>query len=323
MHKFLTLLLSIELGFFSTLHAQIPLRLISAQDSTLSQGSQSEFFDHDFWISSHEISQKEYAELLGSRPSTYNSDSSIPMHSISWYEAQIFCMKLSAQEGLDNAIDTSAGRPWWTSDPKKNGYRLASSAEWEFASSAHSNTLYYWGDSLADSTISHYAWFEKNANPGGPKSVASLVPNAYGLYDMSGNVAEWVDTWYPGYVGVYRLARGGSWFSSATQLSNQYRADVASPDTRSSLIGFRIVKSALDSRVHSLPHAALMIGVNSIKPDPSNLEDIKISLYSPKGQIQYGPMPFKSEITLQAGIHLILLQSDQKHWKQKLKLMIP
>jgi len=124
--------------------------------------------------------------LEGVTPST------LPVETVSWNDAVAFCLKLSRREGLSPSYTRLHGI---TYDENGTGYRLPSEAEWEYACAAGTTTRYFTGNS--DVTLSRAAWFDSNANSR-THSVAALHPNPFGLYDMHGNVWEWVeDGWDP------------------------------------------------------------------------------------------------------------------------------
>jgi len=143
---------------------------------------------------------------------------------VSWFDAVIFCNKLSAKEGL---------RPFYEIDDKDvrvpdwngPGYRLPTEAEWEYACRANASTptRYSFGDDAAQ--LDEYGWFQVNSSRTHP--VGKKKPNGFGLHDMHGNVSEWCWDWYgEGYykqsreddptgpaagVGLSRVLRGGGW----------------------------------------------------------------------------------------------------------------
>jgi formylglycine-generating enzyme required for sulfatase activity len=135
-------------------------------------------------------------------------------------------------------------------DYSRNGFRLPSEAEWEYACRAGTTTRYYSGDTEID--LARAAWYRGNSRqqtqPAGRKE-----PNAFGLYDMSGNVFEWCNDWFVPYSpepvrnptgirrGSNRVLRGGSWYNSSSVCRSAFR-HFGDPDNRRAYVGFRIVR---------------------------------------------------------------------------------
>ena len=159
-----------------------------------------------FMLGVYEVTQSQYERVMGNNPSRFNGDNN-PVERVSWDDAVEFCRKLSAL-----LSEKAAGRV----------YRLPTEAEWEYACRAGTTTEYSFGDD--DSRLGDYAWFGGNS---GDRTypVGGKKPNAWGLYDMHGNVWEWCQDRYgayPGHAitnpsgpnsGSDRVGRGGGWVS--------------------------------------------------------------------------------------------------------------
>jgi sulfatase modifying factor 1 len=168
-----------------------------------------------------------------------------PVVNVSWYDAVEYANWLSERKGLPKAITGGESKPYIID--LKAGYRLPTEAEWEYAARAGKNTLYAGGDD-----IDEVAW-DLIINSGGRSwPVRGKAPNAWGLYDMSGNVWEWCWDWYGGYPpeaqtnpvelgeGSDRVLRGGSWGVSAERCRVSRRGS-SDPGLRIDDCGFRVV----------------------------------------------------------------------------------
>ena len=230
-----------------------------------------------FYMSDHEVTRGEYKTLMGKDPisaSAYDKDGNRltgddavknnPVNYISWYDALVYCNTRSINEGLTPCytIDGKTDPKDWGSVPSSNnstwnaatcdftadGYRLPTEAEWEWAARGGENYTYAGSDD-----IDEVAWYYENTNNTGTRDVKTKKANAYGLYDMSGNVLEWCWDWYDSISGDTastgpasgsdRCPRGGSWSINASLAQVAYRVS-SSPDYRSNIYGFRLVRNA-------------------------------------------------------------------------------
>ena len=196
---------------------------------TISQG---------FYLGKYEVTQGQWEAVMGSNPSRFRGCGDCPVEQVSWYDAQAFIRKLNEMEG-------------------SNRYRLPSEAEWEYAARAGTTTRYSWGDEIGSNRANcdgcGSQWDDERTAP-----VGSFPANAWGLYDMHGNVWEWVqDCWNGSYRGApadgsawesgdcsYRGLRGGSLDHDPGSLRSAYR--YRSPSGRRSYIyGFRVARTVM------------------------------------------------------------------------------
>jgi len=207
----------------------------------------------DFKISETEVTQKLYAELMDDMPSQSYTGDSLPVENVNWYEAVLFCNALSKSMGFDTVYSyASVGEKHYLEnlaiDYSVKGIRLPTEMEWEIAAHGGTGTTYYWGTAKA----SDYAYYGQNK---GPSAVAQFEPNDYGLFDMAGNVAEWVNDWYGAFPadsvinytgassGNLRVVRGGGWSDVIKDCAPDVR-EKKDPQYTSHSLGFRIVYSA-------------------------------------------------------------------------------
>jgi len=208
-----------------------------------------------FYLGIYEVTQEQYEKVMGSNLSNFKGPK-LPVENVSWNDAQDFCRKLSQLE-------------------KNMTYRLPTEVEWEYACRAGTKTAYYWGDSFDD----RYVWTKEN-NGFKTREVGTRQPNAWGLYDMSGNVWEWCEDWYGDYSageqvdpkgaasGSGRVDRGGGWYLDARGCRSAIRGSTE-PDYHTNFLGFRVVAIPVAGDTPAQPtkpDPALV--VPAVTPDP-------------------------------------------------------
>ena len=203
-----------------------------------------------FYICAHQVTQKEWLDVMGSNPSYFRGENR-PVEQVSWYDAVKYCNALSLLKGLSQcyAIDIYNKDSYNKNeyDDVKwivrcnfaaDGYRLPTEEEWEFAATGgnKSKKYIYSGSDV----LNKVAWFCSNSD-GITHDVKTKSPNELGLYDMSGNVWEWCWDWYEDVLfGKYRVIRGGAWNFDGCSV---YERDSDSPHNRNFSFGFRVVRS--------------------------------------------------------------------------------
>ena len=250
-----------------------------------------------FFICDHEVTQKEYKDIMGTNPSKFKANpekgeiqENRPVEDVSWFDAIEYCNRRSVKEGLAPCykINGSTNPDKWgdrqalsddyvVCDFTANGYRLPTEAEWEYAARAGNNSLslykYVYDD---ESKIDDYAWYALNSRRK-THEVKKKKPNAFGLYDMSGNVQEWcwnrhyevirgrtviIDPigedddsvlFRPGGVAI----RGGSWYWNTTGSVDdcfvrnphftRFDQDEYGFQGKISCIGFRVVRTDIST----------------------------------------------------------------------------
>jgi len=179
-----------------------------------------------YYMGKYEVTQEQWESVMDKNPCS-RKGAKLPVTDVSWEDCQVFIKELNSRTN--------------------GGYRLPTEAEWEYACRAGTTTMYSFGDSL---TIG-----DANIEDAGIKIVGSYKPNAFGLYDMHGNVWEWCVYWkaeYPsGWVtdpmgiclGIYRVLRWGSFDVYGLSARSSYRFNSSRPHNRDDDLGFRLAKT--------------------------------------------------------------------------------
>jgi formylglycine-generating enzyme required for sulfatase activity len=183
-----------------------------------------------FYLGKYEVTQEQWEKVMGANPSNFKG-AKMPVENISWNVARIFLAKLQEYAGRKFALPTEA--------------------QWEFACRAGMSAPWHFGDS--ESSMENYGWYDGDSGQT-THAVGSKKPNAWGLYDMHGNVAEWCEDWYDKHTysggiasdpsgpssGSSRVLRGGAWGDNSGYLRSAYR-NCNGPDGFNDSIGFRCV----------------------------------------------------------------------------------
>jgi formylglycine-generating enzyme required for sulfatase activity len=180
-----------------------------------------------FCMKATEVTQSEWTALMGSNPASKECGSNCPVETVSWDDVVGYANALSLRDGLPECYTGST-----LTGLDCTGYRLPTESEWEYAARAGQNGDEFGGGQSMTAL---------------PHPVGQNKPNAWGLYDLRGNVSEWTGDWYAAYgesatdptgapAGSTRAVRGGGWEASAR--------DAYTPDLRHFQLGFRLVKTA-------------------------------------------------------------------------------
>lgn len=190
----------------------------------------------DFYMGKYEVTQREWVEIIGANPSGFKGCDNCPVENVSWEDVSKYIKKLREKTGKE--------------------YRLPTEAEWEYAARSGGKKE-LWAGTSDDVKLGDYAWHHYNTDDS-THPVGQKKPNGLGIYDMSGNVSEWV---WDGYNKKYyetspkdnpkapldeheieRVIRGGSWVSNPWAIRTTDRSRNA-PDTKDPVCGFRLALS--------------------------------------------------------------------------------
>ena len=189
-----------------------------------------------FWLGKYEVTQEQWEAVMDSNPSYFKGDD-LPMDAVSWDDCQEFIKRLN---GLAS----------------NGGFRLPSEAEWEYTCRAGSDTRFCYGDDADYSELGNYAWYASNSAEK-TRAVGGKQANAWGLYDMHGNVEEWCQDWYhdsyrgaptdgspwESPAGEFHVSRGGHWYSLGLTCRSAYRMSWAPEDIGCGTRGFRCART--------------------------------------------------------------------------------
>jgi formylglycine-generating enzyme required for sulfatase activity len=228
----------------------------SADDDPLAHGYEKPRHEVEvsgFWCMAHPVTRRLWQEVVGAEhhwwPEGLADDR--PVNQVSWYDAVEFCNELSRRAGLAVCYRIDGEDVAWIGD---EGYRLLTETEWEYACRAGSEGRWCFGDD--EELLAEHGWYEANADE--PQPVGRKLANAWGLYDMHGNVWEWCWDWYGRYsdgvlknprgpaAGNKRVVRGGSFVRRPLYLRSASRRGLR-PRLKLAYYGFRCARDVSPS----------------------------------------------------------------------------
>ncbi|MDR2366568.1 MAG: formylglycine-generating enzyme family protein [Deltaproteobacteria bacterium] len=256
-----------------TAYAQTPKGFVLVKGGTFSMGSPGEEPERgqdetqrpvtvgDFYLAPSEVTQREYAALMGNNPSATKGED-LPVENVTWFDAVRYCNIRSEHEGFKPVYTIDGETVTWNRDA--DGYRLPTEAEWEYACRAGTTTPFNTGKTITErqaNFYNHYGYDNDSSGRvigsyiGKTAPVNSYSPNPLGLFDMHGNVGEWCWDWYGAYAvgaqtapsgpetGTYRVVRGGGWNDFPKHVRSAYRSPMP-PVNGVFNIGFRLARNA-------------------------------------------------------------------------------
>jgi formylglycine-generating enzyme required for sulfatase activity len=258
---------------------------VSEPDESINDNQFSTSFSYNFAMGQHEVTQKQFKDIMGYSPKDNGASDTLPVTNVSWHEAAMYTVLLSQKRGLTpcfncGSFDPASGQPFTNTCiaaeglntesayvNRCNGFRLPTETEWELAYRAQIGDSIYTDfhngnmeqakkEDYKDNRLDKIGFYKQNSG-GKPNPIMKKSPNAWGLHDMSGNVAEWVFDWYKSsYSGnstdrigplksestKERVFRGGHFDSFPHQCRGSKR-EKADPATKQPTVGFRIART--------------------------------------------------------------------------------
>lgn len=186
-----------------------------------------------FYMGVYAVTQEQWQDVMGNNPSYFKGEKNLPLESVSWDGCQTFIKKLREKE--------------------KKAYRLPTEAEWEYCCRAGTKTAFHFGGTISTDQANYDGRFDRKMGMFRDRTtpVGSFPANAWGLYDMHGNVYQWCHDWYGDYPkndvvdpqgaenGEVRVLRGGSWYGTSESCRSAFRSKT-DPSYRANDFGVRV-----------------------------------------------------------------------------------
>ncbi len=191
-----------------------------------------------FWLGKYPVTQELYFDVTQEAPSLFKGRNH-PVENVTWEDAVLFCNALSQMAGLQPCYALNATTEEIQVNVTANGYRLPTEAEWEYACKAGTAGARY-------GLLEDVAWFKGNSGRS-TQPVGQKSPNAWGLYDMLGNVWEWCSDIYDQTTyGSYRIFRGGGWCDEERSVMATTRRRSHPSKFKIDDLGFRIARNQIN-----------------------------------------------------------------------------
>ena len=251
---------------------------------------------YGFWLGKYEVTHEQYKAIMGENPSEFTGGDKKPVENVNWYNAMSFCEKLTARE-------KEAGRL-----PAGYKYTLPTDVEWEYACRAGTTTAFNNGTNIPTEeqkygepcpNLDQVGWYWLNAD-GTVHTVGQKKPNAWGLYDMHGNVVEWTSSKALGVEGEAYIMRGGSWDHFAVDCrSASFIADKVDPNEKRGSYGFRVALSPITNNMDiTIPLS------NTVSLDMIWIKPGTFTMGSPENELGRSDDEVQHQVTLTKGYWL-------------------